>query len=342
MNLEMYYNQLKKRLNNNPFVVLSISLVLLIILSYTIFLALPVNTNEIEPKMDPVEDFAEAVARIEKIKADESQFATENCESTLYSHGKKVEKVLVIFHGYTACPEQYREFAQAHYELGYNVLLLRMPEHGKERLGKSLRFLESSDLVNSINDSIDIANGLGESIEVNGISGGAVMAGWAFQFREDVDQATLIAPIYSFKILPDFLLKPAVKTAALLPSDIFIWWDARNGADSPNIAQESYPHFSLKSLRAYMSLYYNMLQEDTPIKGTKDRKIILISNEVDTSIKPKVTREIFNQINNRNDFNSETYIFSGELDLPHNLIGPDHPKQNIKLTIPKIIEITTD
>ncbi|NJP05385.1 MAG: alpha/beta hydrolase [Chloroflexaceae bacterium] len=43
-------------------------------------------------------------------------------------------------------------------------------------------------------ESVDIARGLGRHVTIAGISVGGTIAGWAAQFRADVDCAVLIAP----------------------------------------------------------------------------------------------------------------------------------------------------
>ena len=52
------------------------------------------------------------------------------CLSRLLTHGEKTERAVVLVHGLTNCPKQWELFGQEAFRRGWNVLILRLPEHG--------------------------------------------------------------------------------------------------------------------------------------------------------------------------------------------------------------------
>src|SRR5215472_6197300 len=78
---------------------------------------------------DPATDYETAMERFARVQAREEADQTLNpvCRSKLYTHGNKKERVIVLMHGMTNCPQQFVDFAPKFFEQGYNVLVPRMP-----------------------------------------------------------------------------------------------------------------------------------------------------------------------------------------------------------------------
>jgi hypothetical protein len=78
----------------------------------------------------PARDYAEAVARFEKLRLGEESGVNPLARSILLTHGVRTEKVIVFFHGYSSSPQQFRQLGERFYQLGYNVLVPLLPHHG--------------------------------------------------------------------------------------------------------------------------------------------------------------------------------------------------------------------
>jgi pimeloyl-ACP methyl ester carboxylesterase len=78
----------------------------------------------------PARDYAEAVARFEKLRSGEESAVNPLARSILLTHGVRTEKVIVFFHGYSSSPQQFRQLGERFYQLGYNVLVPLLPHHG--------------------------------------------------------------------------------------------------------------------------------------------------------------------------------------------------------------------
>ena len=106
------------------------------------------------------------------------------CRSILLTHGQRTEKAVVLFHGYTNCPQQFRELGQILYEQGYNVLIPRLPRHGlADRKVENLSPLTAEELRECADMSVDIACGLGRKVYVAGLSAGGTLSAWVAQNR---------------------------------------------------------------------------------------------------------------------------------------------------------------
>ena len=139
--------------------------------------------------------YQDALARLERWTAQDGSAVNPVCRTQALTHGQRVERVVILLHGYTNCPAQFAPLAAALVERGYNVLIPRIDHHGlADRMTHDLALLSEAEILGLTNDSIDIAHGLGDKITVTGLSLGGVMSAYAAQFRPDVDRAVVISP----------------------------------------------------------------------------------------------------------------------------------------------------
>jgi esterase/lipase len=65
---------------------------------------------------------------------------------------------------------------------GYNVLAARLPYHGlKDPLTTEQSKMTAEDMAALTQETVDIAQGLGDKVTIAGLSAGGVMAAWAAQ-----------------------------------------------------------------------------------------------------------------------------------------------------------------
>ena len=137
---------------------------------------------------DPARDYAAAINHFQEIQKVEGPELNPVCHSILLTHGMRTERAVVFFHGYTNCPEQFRELGQIFYDMGDNVLIPRLPRHGMaDRKVENLTPLKAEELRDCADTSVDIARGLGQKVYVAGLSAGGTLTAWIAQNRSDAD-----------------------------------------------------------------------------------------------------------------------------------------------------------
>lgn len=180
-----------------------IGVALLVLLAIVLALVLwPASTRGLSSTKHPVRTYSDAVEQIAQIRAEERREGViEPCMSRLYTHGARTRRSIALIHGLTNCPKQWELFAQEIYGRGWNVLVLRLPEHGigNPETGKigsvsHLKHLNARRLARYADRSVDLAVALGDRTDVMGLSLGGTVTAWVAQERDDVDRVVVIAP----------------------------------------------------------------------------------------------------------------------------------------------------
>ncbi|HKC83528.1 MAG TPA: alpha/beta fold hydrolase, partial [bacterium] len=125
------------------------------------------------------------------------------CRTRLYTHGRRVERSLVLLHGFTNCPQQMDALGRQLFEAGWNVVIPRYPRHGyTDRLNTSIAELRADHLAAVANRAAEVGAGLGDRLTVAGLSLGGILTGLLAQTRDDIQRAVLIAPMLGLKPIP--------------------------------------------------------------------------------------------------------------------------------------------
>jgi pimeloyl-ACP methyl ester carboxylesterase len=295
----------------------------------------PQNISNIASSSHPVQSYAEAMQRIETLRAQEPQAMNPVCQLQLLTHEKKVERAIILVHGYTNCPQQFSELGQRFFDLGYNVLLVPMPHHGlADRMTETQAQLTAEELSAYANETVDIAQGLGEKVTMLGISVGGATTAWAAQNRSDLDLAVIISPLFGFKQVPTPLTAAIMNIYSFLP-DSFEWWDPVKQADAP--PAYAYPRYSKHALVQTLRLGFAM-QAAAQHQPPAAKKIIVVFNANDNSVNNELTMEIV-KIWQAHNANLTTDEFDANLKLGHDLIDPSQPDQKIDLVYPRLIDL---
>ena len=255
----------------------------------------------------------------------------------LMTHDKKVDRAIILVHGYTSCPQQFHELGQRFYDLGYNVLIAPLPHHGlADRMTDAHAQLKAEDLAAYADETVDIAQGLGEQVIMMGISAGGVTTAWAAQNRSDVDLAVIISPAFGFKQIPTPLTAAVMNIYTFLP-DSFEWWDPALQAEAP--PAHAYPRYSKHALVQTLRLGF-AAQADAQRIQPAAKKMVIALNTNDNSVNNALTTDVV-KLWQAHAADLTTYEFEANLKLGHDLIDPAQPDARIDIVYPRLIDLTS-
>ena len=306
------------------FIFLLLGLLLLLLLALVVAGLLPIRVaNPVISR--PATDYDEALADIQAIWDEENEWPDLNpvCQSILLTHGHQVQDAIVLYHGFTNCPEQYRQLAEAFYARGYNVYVPLAPYHGRtDRRGGALRALTDEDLAAHATTTADIAQGLGQRVTVSGLSGGGTLAAWLAQQRSDVALAAPTSPFIGIGFLPSTFLNHGLANLLRVLPNVHTWWDPVTQNDNPNTAPHAYTGYPLRSMGTYMRLGFSTLA-DAQSAPPRAAVIRMVLNDADLSVSNRVAGDLVAAWQRRGLADVETFTFDRALGLPHDMIAPE-------------------
>lgn len=296
----------------------------------------PLHLAELQVNPQPIRDYAEADVAAKQLIAQDTTDTSLNpdCPTRYMSQGKKTEHVLVIRHGLTNCPRQFDELAQKYYQLGYTVIISRIPKHGiADRKTPIVKNLTAQEALQSFSHDIDIAQGLGEKVDIMGLSvSGNEVAEMAVQ-RDDIIQATMIDPFFGYIYVPAFLTRASAGAILTLPN-VFIWWNSKLKENLPGPTNAYYGFYS-HVVGQYLRMTFDV---DRPLKA---KQTIVITNANDGAVNNNVTNGLVAKWHRYGAVNVTAYEFPKSDGLNHDMIDPLQPDANIGIAYPKILELTT-
>jgi carboxylesterase len=285
------------------------------------------------PSQQPPASYAAALQRaLDIIGRDAANPAVERQGlPRVYVHGKAVEHAVILFHGFTNCPEQFDELARQYYERGCNVFVPRLPRHGlSDRLTNDLANLTIAELVECADEAYWLGRGLGRSVSAVGLSLGGAMAMWLAQTRP-IDLAVPVSPFFSpigYSEFEGTLIAHALYT---IPS-MYWWWDPRiKERCLPLYAYPGYPTHGLSEIIFFAANVLALAATEKP----QARACTLIVNSGDNAVNNSVQQGLIAQWN-RGGANYGTYVFSNLGPPRHDIIDPTTYPQGRTLVYPTL------
>lgn len=306
-----------------------------IVLVVVYIILMPWNISNLSSHPNPVQGYAEAIQRVNHLRAEEPPGMNPVCQLQLMTHDKKVDQAIILVHGYTNCPQQFKELGQRFYDLGYNVLIMPLPHHGlADRMTETQAQLDAEELAAYADGAVDIAQGLGNHVIMMGISAGGVTTAWAAQNRSDIDLAVIISPAFGYKQIPTPMTAAVMNIYTLLP-DEFVWWDPV--LQTKITPEYAYPRYSKHALVQILRLGF-AVQENARYSMPAAQKVVVVLNPADDSVNNPFTMTIVKNWQ-ANGTNLTTFEFEQNLQLPHDIIDPSQSSQQINIVYPRLIEL---
>jgi esterase/lipase len=179
----------------------------------------PAKVGILGSRPHPAVSYEDGAALVIRRQLADDSVAAPGGRSVLLTHGARTARVVVLFHGFTNAPRQFRPFAEQLYAEGDNVYIPRLPNHG-EMGGDagSLARMTAEELRDCADSAIDAAVGLGDTVIVVGFSTGGTLAAWVAQHRSDVHRVVIIAPALELADMPSVLDIPLVNLSLMAPN----------------------------------------------------------------------------------------------------------------------------
>ena len=293
-----------------------------------VLLFTPIADPDLSSKPQPAKSYEEAAGRIDAIKAAEDELPLiPESKSIALLTGSEAATSVVIFHGYTSVPQQFRTVAEGYRAQGYNVWIPRLPYHGMQNKMTSAFSNIDSDVARRFADkNVDIAAGLGRDVIVIGFSGGGSLGTWAATERPDVAKTILISPVLHPLGIPRWADRPLVRALRLSPIDVYKWWDDEKKAD--NTEGYNYPRLSLKGLAAMLSLAHWSENEASDGVYPAKSPVLLVRNDGDQRLDSEYNEDFARRIAAPADL--EVKSISEGAGLLHNFISTETYSEGYK------------
>lgn len=213
-------------------------------------------------------------------RRDEASHVGELGRTLVLDHGHRTERATLLLHGLSASPRQFLAIAQALYERGHNVFVPRLPRHGhRNRLSEALATMNASQLEACANDSLAIAQGLGERVTVAGFSLGGLLAAYLGQFA-GVHRAVAISPFLGVSMIPNVFRMPLARWVLSRPNRFF-WWDPF--LRERQLPEHGYPRFATHAVAHGLTLAHEVM-ESALTSAPKADELVLVINPRDSAV----------------------------------------------------------
>jgi pimeloyl-ACP methyl ester carboxylesterase len=319
---------------------LTLALIVVVVLSLgLLYLGFELLLREAQESLqshpNPTPDYAAAFSRFQQIQQIEGSDLNPVCHSILLTHGQRTERAVVFFHGLTNCPQQFRELGHIFYDLGYNVLIPRLPRHGiADRKVENLSPLKAEELRDCADNSVDIACGLGRKVYVAGLSAGGTMAAWIAQNRGEVARVLLIAPALGFTRREGTRLQKGIALLLpLLPDIRTDWYNV-----DPDAPGHTYPGFSSRALgqllRVSVATFAGAFGQAPRVQD-----VVLVTSKSDEAVSDFVAWQLIGLWRAKGLFRFTAVDFPKTMKIEHDMIDPAHKNQQTQIVYPVIVRL---
>jgi pimeloyl-ACP methyl ester carboxylesterase len=282
-----------------------------------------------------VPDYSEALHIAAGLKDLDGPNVNPLCHTRLYTHGRRVDRSLVLLHGFTNCPQQFDALGRQFFDRGWNVVIPRYPRHGyADRLNTSIAELRADHLKAVANRAAEIGGGLGERLTVAGLSLGGILCGLLAQEREGIDRAVLIAPMLGLKPIPGPVLGAMSFAAQRLPN-FYMWWN--NDLKARLGPPYGYPRFPTHAYAALFECGRDLVWSARRT-APKARSIAVVTNAGEPRLNNRFTYSLVDSWK-RHGANVETFEFPASDRLTHDLIDPGNAAQRIDYVYPIVTRL---
>jgi len=285
------------------------------------------------PASRPATSFDEALERAKAFMALDDASILPEARTVLLAEAP-ADLAVVLLHGFTNHPGQFREFAPLVRAKGANVFIPRIPEHGDvDRLTTRLKNLTAEAWLASATEAIDIACGLGRRVSVLGISTSGLLCAYAVQYRADAWRSVPVSPFFALLQLPHGVSSMIGALLRWAPN-MFLWWDPRVKAKQrPRTAYPRFPTHALGQALRISDLIYREANREKALA----REAYTIVNRADPAVNNAVSSEVSRNWHGLRGYGI-AYRELRNLPTNHDVIEPDNPLARTDLVYPILLD----
>lgn len=286
---------------------------LLVIGILTAFVTVPIDTHTMVAEPHPVASYADAVSAYQASIDRDHPHVMADGASLIYVHGARTPRAVLLIHGLTNSPRQFRELAQQLYDRGDNVIVPRLPLHGLvEADVNALREITARRYRVYADSAVDIARALGDTVLVVGLSAGGNVAAWIAQHRADVARVVVIAPALALARIPGPLAAPAMNVMNRVPNLTF--------HQTPDTLR-AHAYFGVSTRALGETLRFGrIVLEDAERAAPLVHDISLVLNDNDRTISQGSAMRLVDLWRTHDSVETRVYRFDRSLRLPHDVI----------------------
>ncbi|WP_242030708.1 MULTISPECIES: alpha/beta fold hydrolase [unclassified Limnothrix] len=247
-----------------------------------------------------------------------------DCRSRFWLHDRPVQRVCLLFHGFTAAPYQFVPIGEALYRAGYNVLAPLMPGHGQAGKWNSQtppplpidpKVYQDFGL-----EWVAKARTFGQQVSIGGLSGGGTLAAWLAQERpQEIYRALLFAPY----------LSSSSKVVDLFVSKTQGYFSWGKGAESSSFDRPGYPGFAVPALATMLKMGQQVLDR---ARRQPSAPLFVISSQSDQAVGIWDHRALWEDNRKRQPITWQL-VFNRVLDIPHTMMTQEEGNRYASLLI---------
>ena len=274
---------------------------------------------------------AEARERFAAMSALDGPQISSAGRSRLIAPDERVGTAVVLFHGFTNCPQQWMTFAPQLESDGYAIVVPRLPGHGfADRSSRTIGRVTTQELLRTASDAVDIAAGLAGRVVVAGLSIGGSIGIWLSLHRSDIDTVVSIVPFLGLKPFDAALNAFAAAALTTLP-DFFVPWDP--SGKNATIPPYGYTHFPTRVLGECLHVgidCYDAARTTVPAGN-----VHFLLNAEEPAVNNGMALEVARRFERDRSGSTQTVVLD---DLPanHDIIDPTNPMQRTADVYPRV------
>jgi esterase/lipase len=295
-------------------------------------LLIGVDTSPLQADPRAYGGYEAAVVAFDSMRAAEGPLVMPDGGSLLYVHGHRTPRAILLLHGLTNSPRQFRELADQFHGRGYNVFVPRLPLHGlREGDVAALGALTAEQLRDYGDRSVDLAVGLGDTLLVLGLSTGGNVAAWAAQHRPEVARIVVVAPAIKLARLPGPLAGPAMNLLDRVPNVTI-----RQQPDTSR--PHAYFGVSTRALAETFRFGVSVAQEASAVAPVV-RDLTMVTNANDHTIDERAALDLAAAWARDPGVRVALFRFDRALGLPHDVVDATQRCGRTDLVYPVLIAL---
>ena len=314
----------------------------------TLILALPVvvaigayllfRTSKFSSDPHPASSYQAAMQKFAELEKSESSLPlSPEGKSRIFSHGKKTERVFVLLHGLTNCPEQFVPLAKILFQSGANVVIPRARYAGYTDLMNGVQGLQSAqDLLDQAAQGLDIAAGLGDRVSLVGLSGSAVAATWMAANRDGIESVLILSPFFSLHGHPVWQIDGLAAILSKVPN-FYKWWNDDLKENNPGPAY-AYRRYGTRCMADVIQLS-RVVRSRLSTQPLRAGRLDILITGTDKGAHNDLTNQLAAEWAAKNPGHVTIFEFPEKAGVPHDMVDPYQPEQKIRITYPRILEL---